>query len=181
MKKLALVLAALAMALPAAAQQQPGTRDAGHTKIGLGISIIPDTLFVGSLAAPRVDLYLPIQISPQLRVEPSLGIRTIDRGTGQVDERDVALGVGVFFMQPAVGPLDLYMGGRLKLNFAHVTNPSDSGTDLVIAAAVGGEYYFVPRFSIGLEGQLGFYQNSTISGDDSGLFTNGLAFLRVYF
>jgi len=57
---------------------------------------------------------------------------------------------------------------------------SRSGTDLFLGAAAGGELYLAPRFSIGLEADLGFFQNSEVSGDDSGLITNGLAFLRVY-
>jgi hypothetical protein len=80
-------------------------------------------------------------------------------------------------------PVDLYYGGRLKLNFASVDDGAadESGVDLILAGALGGEYYLVPRFSVGLEGQLGFFTDSEASGDDSGLFTTGLAFLRLYF
>jgi hypothetical protein len=34
---------------------------------------------------------------------------------------------------------------------------------------------------MGLEAQLGLYQLGDVSGDADGFFTNGLAFLRVYF
>jgi hypothetical protein len=85
----------------------------------------------------------------------------------------------------AAPALDLYAGGRLKLNFASFEppgGPKDTGTDVILAAAVGGEYYLVPRFSTGLEAQLGYYSASSAApgGKASGLFTTGLVFLRMY-
>lgn len=180
MKKLALALAALAIALPAAAQQQT------RTNIGLGVGIVP--LDGGFQNFGRtVEVYMPIGIGSNLRVEPSLGIATQDAPTGGMDTKDLTLGVGVFALKRAgSAPVDLYFGGRLKLNFASWDDGvnDDSGVDLSIAGALGSEYYFVPKFSIGLEGQLGFYSNSeaaAFAADTSGFFTTGLAFLRMYF
>lgn len=138
--------------------------------------------------APTVEVYFPLRLAQNLRIEPSLGIRTVDRPSspGNQDERDVSLGVGVFLMSRVSPPVDLYMGGRLKLNFAKKTffgGTDESGTDVSLAAAIGGEDYLAPNFSIGLEGELGYYSNSTahFAGEESGFFTTGLAFLRVYF
>lgn len=173
MKKLAFVVAALALALPGAAQEQQQTR----TNIGLGVSVNPEAAL-----SPTYELYLPIGIGPSLRVEPSIGIFTQD--ADGADRSDLTLGVGVFALRSAgSAPLDMYFGGRLKLNFASEDNgiDDDSGTDISLAAALGGEYYFVPKFSIGLEGQLGFYSLSDVGGDLSGFFTTGLGFLRMYF
>lgn len=166
MKRLAFVLVALSLSLPAAAQERP--------KLGLGIAVVPLEL------SPTIEVYAPMTIAPNFRLEPSIGIFTENNGT---DRRDLTLGIGAFVLKRIAPPLDMYLGGRLKLNFAKVDiGPvDDSGTDIVLAAAVGGEYYFVPRFSLGLEAQLGFYQNDDVSGDDSGFFTTGLAFLRMYF
>jgi hypothetical protein len=178
MKKLVLTLAVLTMALPAAAQEH-------RTKIGIGIAIEP--LETANLVPKTIELYLPIQIAPQLRLEPSLGIATSNGPDGGTDTRDFTLGVGLFFVQSVATPVDMYVGGRLKLNFARVESGppgarvSNSGGDVALAGALGGEYYFVPKFSMGLEGQLGFYSNSSASGDNSGVFTTGLAFLRLYF
>ncbi len=177
MKKLVLALAALTMALPAVAQDK--------TKIGIGVAIVP--LETAGIASPTIELYLPIQVAPQLRLEPSLGVRTSNGPTGGTDTRDLTLGLGLFYVQSVATPVDLYAGGRLKLNFARReegptgARVSDSGADVAIAAALGGEYYLVPKFSLGLEGQLGFYSNSSVHDDSSGLFTTGLAFLRLYF
>lgn len=177
MKKLVVALAALSLAPAALAQEARRT-------VGVGVSIVP--LEAGG-NAPTVEVYLPLRLAPNVRVEPSLGIRTVDRPSlpGEVDERDVTLGVGVFVLQRAAPTFDVYFGGRLKLNFARVEVfgvGSDSGTDVILAAAVGAEHYLFSRFSLGAEAQLGLYNNSSAStgGESSGLFTTGLAFLRFY-
>jgi hypothetical protein len=88
---------------------------------------------------------------------------------------------------PVAAPTDVYAGGRLKLNFVTVDTGTvnDSENDFTLAAAVGGEHYFSPRFSLGAEGQLGTYQNGRLSGlaslNDHGYFTTGVAFVRFYF
>ena len=171
--RLALALAALALAVPAAAQQQP------RPTLGFGVSVAP---IENALLWPTFELYLPIRLAPEFRLEPSLGIMSRDVNGG-TDTRDITLGVGAFWVKPIAAPLDMYVGGRLKLNFAHSSGPagSDSDTDVLLAAALGSEYYVVPQFSVGLEGQLGLYQHGAINGDDSGFYTAGLAFLRMYF
>lgn len=175
--KLLAAAALLAVTFPAAAQERP--------MIGLGIGIAPFAVpGAGAAAVSRtVELYVPIAVTPQLRLEPSLGIATDDQPGAGTDTRDFTLGLGAFIVNRFAPTADMYVGGRLRLNFAKVSNPaaSDTGTDLQIAAALGGEYYFVPRFSLGLEGELGIFQNSRVSGDNSGVFTTGIAFLRVYF
>jgi hypothetical protein len=176
----AVTLAALALAAPAAAQERPAFG------IGIGIEPFADTPFFEGGAVgrtvPTVQIYFPLQVAPNLRIEPSFGVFTRNRPGPQADTSDLTLGVGVFLTSRISPPLDLHVGGRLKLNFVSIdtTVGDDSGTDLSIAAALGGEYYLAPRFSLGLEAQLGRYQNSDVSGDDSGFFTTGLAFLRVY-
>jgi hypothetical protein len=181
MKRFAVALAALAFAAPALAQ------DSGRGTVGLGVSIAP--LETSGYTAPTVEVYVPIRIAPQLRLEPSFGLRTVDRTQNInepsiVDERDLTVGLGVFFVQHLAAPVDFYGGGRLKLNFAKVSNldGENTGTDVVIAAALGGEYYLASHFSLGLEAQLGYYSRSDASIDEAdGFFTTGLAFLRMYF
>ena len=86
-------------------------------------------------------------------------------------------------MKQVAPAADMYAGGRVKLNFACEDNGMDdeSDIDLLLAAVLGSEYYFVPHLSLGLEAQLGLYVARDVSGDDSGFFTKGLAFLRMYF
>jgi hypothetical protein len=178
MKKLVVALAALALASPALAQES-------RPSFGIGVSVSP---LGPSTVLPTTEVYLALQLAPQLRIEPSIGILTRDEPAGGNDTSDITVGVGVLFTQRVAPAADVYVGGRLKLNPASleedvVGGADDSGTDLVLAAAVGGEYYLAPRFSLGAEGQLGFYDTNDASanGDASGVFTNGLAFVRFYF
>ena len=170
--RLAAALAVLAAAGSAAAQERP--------QLGLGISIVP---LEAAGAIPTVEVYVPLMIAPNFRLEPSLGIFTNDPSGGGVERSDITLGVGAFFVNRIAPQADMYVGGRLKLNFASEDNGvvDDSDTDVLLAGAVGGEYYLVPKFSIGMEAQLGLYSLGDVSGDSSGFFTTGLAFLRVYF
>jgi hypothetical protein len=168
--RLAAALAALALAVPAAAQQQRRT-------VGVGASITPDADF-----SPTIEIYVPIQIAPQFRLEPSLGIFTTD-AEGRNDISNVTVGIGAFYVMPLAAAADMYAGARLKLNFASWDDGvnDDSDTDFLLAGALGGEYYLVPQLSLGVEAQLGLYQNGEVNGDDSGLFTTGLGFLRFFF
>ncbi len=178
--RLALALCALALAAPAAAQAQQ------RSTLGFGVSIVP---FANpSFDLPTAELYLPIRVAPAFRLEPSLGIYSHNEPTPGTDTRDITIGVGAFWVKPVVATVDLYVGGRLKLNFAEAkttaangATTSNSDTDVFIAAALGGEYYLVPQFSLGLEGELGYYDHGAVNGDTSGVFTTGLAFLRLYF
>ena len=172
MKKLVFALAALALSATAHAQD-------ARRPFGLGISIVP----LESVSPRTIEVYAPISIAPTLRIEPSLGVFTQDAPAGHVDTTDVTVGVGLFYVQRLAAPFDLYMGGRFKLNFASFDDGvnDDTGTDVTLAAAIGGEHYLATNFSLGAEAQLGFRSDSDVSGDTSGVFTTGLAFLRFYF
>jgi hypothetical protein len=170
--RFALAVAALMVATTASAQQRP--------MLGIGVSFNPFAQVVA--LSPAVEVYVPIRLAPAFRLEPSMGIWTEDEDPAG-GRSDVTFGVGAFFVKEIAPAADMYAGGRLKLNFASEDNGVDtqSDTDLVLAGAIGGEYYFAPQFSLGLEAQLGLYALGDVSGDVSGFFTNGLAFLRLYF
>jgi hypothetical protein len=170
--RIALALSALALAVPASAQQQP------RPQVGIGVAI-------GSNFEFAKEVYVPIRVAPELKVEPSIGILTRDRTNG-TKTSDFVLGVGVFWVKPLAAAADMYLGGRLKLDFAKSDDgvTSNSDTNVTIAAAIGGEYYLVPHFSFGVEGQLGHYDVGTAgfnAGDASGWFTDALLFGRIYF
>lgn len=184
MKKL--LFAAVAIVAATAVHAQEARRP-----FGLGVSINPfeaTGLTLAAARAPTVEVYAPINIAPNFRLEPSLGILTNDEPTPGTDTRDITIGIGAFFVQRIAAPFDLYMGGRLKLNFAKIerttvagATTSDDGTDVLVAAAIGGEHYFSAHFSLGAEAQLGYRSNSSASGDNSNWYTTGLGFLRFYF
>lgn len=179
-------IAAAAVLAAAPAQAQAQAQGNGTAKIGLGVAIVPLDPAIGT----TVELYVPILVAPNLRVEPQVGFKT--SSNDGADASDFTIGTGVFAVQKLAPAADMYFGGRIKLNFASFKpsgGSSSTGTDFEIAAAAGGEYYLAPKFSIGLEGQLGFYAQSKESNaaagggglSTTGFFTNGLAFFRMYF
>jgi hypothetical protein len=183
-RRLAL-LALLALAPAARAQEaQPG-----KARLGLGISYNP----VDSLLRPRegfspVSVHVPIDLAT-LRIEPSLGILTLDTdNSGKSSVVD--LGVGVFYLLKTSREFHVYAGPRLVLGFASAESAGglkDSGVDVRLAAALGGEWFAAPNFSFGAEAQLGFQSIAKLQDGvallrdgSTGFDTAGLAFLRFY-
>lgn len=168
------VLAALAAAFPAAAQ---GAGDRRPFGFGIGAN----ASFQETTGAFPFEIYFPFRIGPTLKVEPSLGILTAD--ADGADFSDVMVGVGVFAVRRISAPVDLYFGGRLKLDFVSADlagGGDESDTDFYVTAAAGGEYFVVPAFSLGLEANLGYYSLGELSNDQSGLYTTGIFMLRMY-
>jgi hypothetical protein len=181
-RRLAASVLAIALFVPAgahAAPAQASTTQPARPKLGLGVAVVP---FALSNLLGGADLFVPFQASPNLRIEPSIGILTAD--SGPVSENHFAIGVGVLGQSRVGTATDLQYGGRLKIGFASVNTDGpggdDSGTDLVIAAAAGGEHWLADHFSLGFEAQLGYYSLSPPSGDVSGLFTAGVVLVRLY-
>ncbi len=191
-------VAALACALPAAAQQRT------QPLVGLGVGIQASELGTvagvfgidGGLVAPQ--LYVPINILPNIRVEPQFGFLTWhDDATGE--ERSFkSIGTGVFWVLPFGGNADLYVGPRLAFSFFRQREPTGGGTfrkrsatDVFFAAALGGEVAVHPRLSVGAEGQLGYTSLgdvdvtsetgvTTTEPGGSSWATQGVLFVRVY-
>lgn len=196
--RIAALGAVLAAAAPALAQQ-------GSSKVHVGLGIgFPVSelapLFAatgpGGLVAPQ--LYVPIDVTPSLRIEPQIGLFTSHDSASGDDISFKSIGTGVFYVAPLGGPVNLYAGGRLVLSFFKQENvggggivTETSGTDVYIAATLGGEFWAHQRFSVGGEGQLGYTSigdrdvssggvTVTQSGG-SGWQTQGILFVRVFF
>lgn len=207
-----LAAAAAALAIPPAVQAQQ--KDA--VKIGIGASIEAfnyaqfGAMTLGAVPANvPVSVYVPIQITPHLRIEPSLGLATYSQdraaaalGTGEVSGHAWNIGVGVLYYLAPAQPAGFYVGGRLGLVFsgrttvngANTVLTEGSETDFYLRGVLGGEYYLAPRFSVGVEAQLGptFYGNesltvtpgpspATVSRNLTGWNTSGLVFARFFF
>ncbi len=191
-------VAALACAMPAAAQQR--TQPFVGLGVGLPVSELGTIAGVfgidGGLVAPQ--LYVPINLTPNVRVEPQFGFLTWhDDATGE--ERSFkSVGTGVFFVMPFGENADLYVGPRLALSFFRQREPAGAGlfvkrsaTDVFFAAALGGEVAVHPRLSVGAEGQLGYTSLGDVDVTDetgatrtvpggSSWATQGVLFVRVY-
>jgi hypothetical protein len=189
---------ALAAAPPAFAAEKEGVK----VGIGLGIAPFNPNSLNGILVAPPVSIQVPIDLSPQFRLEPSLGfwIYTQDRNsvaTNAIYSTDAwDLGVGAFYLLPQAGSFGAYVGGRLGLVFQGASRNLGGGlsadiseTDFYVKAAFGAEYHFAPRFSLGAEFQLGMRSygdqdedfQPTIDRSAISFSTDGLLFVRYYF
>lgn len=203
---LTLSAAPVARAETVRAQVTPvSTAQSKNVSVGLGVGIEPLGLLgispnAGALgtgiATPGASFYVPIQIGPQLRIEPSIGFRHL--GVNGGSENAWALGVGgLFFFAPPT-PIGFYAGGRLGLQHfststgSGINEVSDSATDFSIAPVLGGEYAFASRFTIGAELQLPltFVGNpshtaggttTTNNFDRTGFSTNAVLFFRYFF
>ncbi len=197
-RRIAILAVAAALTVPAAARAE--------TKVGLGIGFEPFAL-VSSLpnaltttTIPPVSFYVPIDVIPQLRIEPSFGYWHLGANRNLFNPYSVSLtslGVGGFyrFSQPA--PVGFYAGARFTFvfNTASTFNPIPgtttdvSETDIFFAPTLGAEYAPSPHFSLGTEFQLrvAFYGNPSTTGaptpalDRSGFSTAAVIFLRYFF
>ncbi len=190
-------LAALALSSPALAQQRP------RVGVGVGLSTFDFnvTMLLANNAFPAAvpdSLYVPIALTPTFRIEPQIGVALVNQSSGNnpsIETSYVSLGLGVFWLSPQTDQFDLYFGGRVvrtsysskqKFDPPRGTESID-GVDLRIIPAVGGEYSFHPRFSLGAEVQLQLVSfgdrtistGGTIPGG-SGIQTAGVVFARVY-
>jgi len=198
---LTLAVAPAARAEPVPAQVSPVTAgQSRNVSVGFGVGIEPLGLLGVSpngfnIAQPGASFYVPIQLSPQLRIEPSIGFRHL--GVNGGSDNAWALGVGglFYFAQPT--PTGFYVGGRLGL--AHfstttgsgVTEVSDTATDFSIAPVLGAEFAFASKFTIGAEAQLPltFVGNpshtaggttTTTNVDRAAVSTNAVIFFRYF-
>lgn len=191
--RLAAALAAIALAVPAAAQES------SSGKVGIGVGLPTSelgALFTDGDASLPAQIYVPINLLPNLRLEPQIGVLSVNRD----DNYDLSIwsiGAGVFYMMPLGQQAQLYVGPRLVLSFydrkdydGPTLDRETEGTDLYLAAALGGELQPHPRISVGAEAQLGYFnigdRDVTRPGvsytepGGSSIQTQGVIFVRVY-
>jgi hypothetical protein len=182
--RIAAAAVALAVAAPAAAQQR-----ASDGRFGLGVGLTDGPLFTGT------EIFVPINVTPNLRVEPFFGIDSEDTDiNGEFSQR--LFGVGVFWVNPLAAQAQLYAGGRLAFVFTDAKDPGPTPDeferrDSFIGAALGGEYLPHPRIALGAEGTFGRigvgdqevrqFGGPTVETDGGSRWvTQGTLFVRVY-
>ncbi len=207
--RLALLLAfSLLPAVPARAATATPSSEPSPSLVGVGVGLEPLQLGNVTLGLQNaalvtpVALYLPLQVLPALRIEPSLGLfhtsRTRSNGATSSSSA-TSLGVGALWFFRPIAPTGLYAGGRLGLLFSGRTDVSDAGSvtelsenDLTLAPVLGGEHAFSQRFTLGAELQLpitayGDQTTKTSAGSAapnrglSSFSTNAVLFLRYFF
>lgn len=206
MKALVGILAAAVLVNQGALEaQQPG-----GVRVGVGVSLNPAAIIDPDaglfLPVGLGNIYLPIQIGRSVRLEPEVGLfrasqKASNTGFSFSETSTVLrLGIGVFYAFPVDHGFRAYLGPRAGLirttdRVEATLSPSSTTkrTDHYLGVALGGEYLFTPRFSLGAEAQF----NRTSLGDEetdppppfppSGetsanvLSNNGLIFVRWYF
>jgi opacity protein-like surface antigen len=194
----AAALAAVALSASASAQEHRP-----RVGIGVGLSAFDFNSTVqflnGFQTAVPDSIYVPINVTPNFRLEPQLGILTVTQDTGgagvtSTETSVVSIGLGAFYLVAVAEQLDVYVGGRVvRTTFSQTLKTSGApddkteGNDLRVIPALGGEYSLHPRFSIGAEIQLQLvsFGSRTLSSGGSipggtGTQTSGLLFARVY-
>jgi len=162
---LPLLVATALVALPAVAGAQPQLRSFGF---GAGLSL------ASSLSG---QISVPVNVGPTLRVEPIIGLNRksvstetkVGEDTATTDkvEQNIQLGVGAYYLMRTNDPFLLYVGPRLGVVLdsdtteakmgSNTTTTTESGTDIALAIAFGGEYFFNPRLSLGAEVALNYF------------------------
>jgi hypothetical protein len=198
-------LAPAPASLPAAG---PGAETPFIPRLGLGLGI--DALSLGSffqdtvagIPAAPVSIYLPLQVLPFLRLDPSFGAGTYTQnatGGSPYSGYVWTVGLGVLFYVVPPFPFGVYLGPRVSLSFSGSSATDQDGkvtttteVDVAVLAAFGAEYFFVRQFGLGAELRLGAYifgdpitataaGTTTLDRGRVGFATSGVFFLRYFF
>lgn len=205
------ILAAASAALAVAPAASAADRD---SRIGVGVSL--ETFNFARFGAAvtgavppnaPVSLYVPIQIAPHLRIEPSIGFATFSQNINYADQNGLDssgytwnIGAGILYYPVVPQPAGFYLGGRLGLVFSGFSIPNPPApsndvteTDFYLTGVLGGEYFIAPKLSVGLEAQIGvtFFGDpdfsiapppgTVLNRDLVSFSTAGLIFLRYFF
>lgn len=183
------LLAALAAASPALAEEKAAPAEKG--RIGVGISLTAFDFIAAQVTSPAPtssDVLVDIDLG-QFRLEPSIGINRFSIEGGPKGST-FNLGCGLLIPLRASKSVSIYAGPRLFLGFVSVKGGggfSDSGVDFTLAGALGAEWLADPRFSIGAEARLGYTalgelsDSGVILRDAASIFaTSGHVYFRFY-
>jgi hypothetical protein len=196
-------IAALAVALSFAGAASAQQAQPSKTRFGIGVGLPTGgeltSLFAtggaGSNSVLPPQIYVPIDFTPNFRLEPQVGFVTTSQDGGDSSSY-YTLGTGAFYMMPLAQQAHMYVGGRLAIGWESSENQGGGftvktkGTDLWLAGAFGGEILPHPRLGIGAEAQLGRWgigDRETTSGGvtqttngGSSWQTQGVIFVRLY-
>ncbi len=169
-----------------AAISVPAITSAAAAGVGIGVEPLKlgsgtggRLLIAGRNSAP-ISLYIPIQIVPEFRLEPSVAYFHVRRdqantpaGGSAYSFSATAVGLGGLFYPVIPAPVGLYVGGRLTLalysgGFMDQPLPIQARKkvteiDVFFAPVVGVEYALSRRFGVGAEMQFPI----AVYGDES--------------
>ena len=151
--------------------------------VGLGVSA----------KSNDTTIYVPIDIDEKLRVEPFFSYSKHSDDTpsgGRLRNENLAIGTGLFALQPLSESIRVYYGGRISYlelgTESFVPDPyfipyEDDRKGYSVAPTFGFEYLFNEHLSIGGEAEW-FYRKTEAHGQDStSTGTNTRLILRLRF
>jgi len=142
-------------------------------KLGIGLALFNlDLLQYDELdALPNANtIYFPVNAGKKIRIELGIGFLA-NSYNGNLDVTGLNAETGFFYMKRKTA-LNMLAGIRLGVYYM-------SGDQYLFAApALGGEYYFSPHFSLGIEAQL---KAVNYTPQEYYFFTNTQFAARVYF
>ncbi|MCH8013168.1 MAG: outer membrane beta-barrel protein [Candidatus Marinimicrobia bacterium] len=166
------------------------------TQVGVAVAItdIKEVFQYIDEAISAPEIFITINVSPKLRLEPGIAFFQSSSGNGDFksSSKSFSIGLGIFPMTLKDG-INLYYGARLGLirtSSEYSFNGSDSeemsAGGFFIAPTVGGEYFLNSSFTLGGEAQLRYASFTKEDGIDeegtsSTTSTRALLFLRFYF
>ncbi len=199
-----LALAAALVSAPPASAAEPSHETLPTVGIGTGISM-GNVFSGGPLSTSPLAIYVPLNVSEHVRLEPSFGYwyvgrgasTTVLEGSASKGGYSVDVALGGFYVSRPVRPFAVYLGGRLGLVFSGrsdelagiVTDTSE--TDLYVNPTLGLEWSIIRAFSVGAEAQVAFrfYFNPSVtigqtslsvSRDKFGTGLESVVFVRLY-
>jgi hypothetical protein len=199
------LLLVLGIAWPARADDGEKSDEEKKPKFGVGVSFSPFRgIFVERFRPlDLADIRVPIFIGSHVKLEPEIGIlrmtETVSGGDFLFDPRvrketftQLRLALGGYYRHSATEKLEIYVGPRVGIirstESIRRDDDEDSETlkDLLLGAALGGEYFFSNHFSLGGEVQFNYLsfdetEDPFSRTEASLLTTNASVLLRFYF
>lgn len=144
----------------------------GGVKVGFGVALNPIAIADMDLDASVLPVGLgnftvPIQIGSSLRFEPEFGIfrghseSSSNGSTSKYTQSLMRYGLAAHYLfagsesfRPYVGPRVGFIRQSSDQEFTGSTPYESKRTDTYFGLALGGEYWFTPRFSLGGEVQV---------------------------
>ncbi len=164
--------------------------DAQDRTFGLGIGISPAIFsehgISSGVTTTVTSFYMPITVSPVLRIEPEFGISRFwgSSGTFSASESRWTFGIGVLGRKQR-GDVIMYYGSRPGVFVTRYGGSLDGSlTAWRLSAVFGGEYFFTRHLGIGGEAQGNYFLIGDLGDNedwpDTGLMTNVVLFVRWY-
>ncbi|MGD0709755.1 MAG: hypothetical protein ABR968_01095 [Bacteroidales bacterium] len=148
--------------------------DTSKFKIGFGISLLNindfETYSSEEGYVPySTSISIPMTFRNHFRMEPELGFSRVI-GKNNNFNNYISMGLGLYFLH-SKRELTLLYGVKLGADINNIYE----------ALAIGGEYFFSPRFSLGGMFMLKLTQTEKILPNNTALSTNSSILLRFYF